>query len=764
MSAEIEINDTLNAHAGLVAEVADRIYPDFLAQEISLPAVVYQRADTGYVVTIHSSVVVGLHVTMDLFCLAKTRLEAEKVADLVELALASSNFRPTDRTLDFDDQTLTYTTIVRCAGWPEDITATVSSGEVSVGGGAAGGDTGGDTGGGMSGGSTPDGGPRVTLTWNASSTPQGVAAGSYRLYIGTTNGHWTRTIDVGSVTTYTIADGLSEGTLYYWIVTALNASGDESWASGVQEFWCPTQARTFHVAKTGSDSNPGTVAQPWLTITKAHNTATSPGDTIIVHAGTYDESLIIRHGGSSHNARITYQAAYGEHVTLTYSGTVPQYLGVYYAVGSGQTNYSGEGAKSYVCFDGFNVQYDKTKSDRAFFYVTKGGNNNGANWTFKNINGSNCDKAIFCEDVTGTRIWDCTLHGNAQSGMWIFGEAGVSLNTELRRVTAYSNNPNTVANCDGITIQDAEYILLEDCHTYGVNPGVAPPTNTGYQYDGTDIGSQDGPGDQGMKYAILRRILSHDNSNTNFPNSSTHTGPVVFEYCTHYSNYNWGSSSTYFGSKNVEFWNCTADDVGQAYHFEGSGYSGFASSYSMAVYNSITNLRHAADSVFHNTDVGHIRHDYNHKSTLGSWTKGSGPADPVTANETTGNAGFADASFGTSHDYRLSATSVCRGSGATFMTTTAAGTSTTAVPVSKDPRAYFWPGDQVQVGAGASAPKAFIASMTSSSITLFTPITFASGAGVHLPFDGSAPDKGSQQYTTRCERVTGLRVTDVVFA
>jgi len=46
----------------------------------------------------------------------------------------------------------------------------------------------------------------------------------------------------------------------------------------------------YYVAKNGSDSNPGSESQPWLTIQKAADTMVA-GDTVYVKAGTYTEQV-----------------------------------------------------------------------------------------------------------------------------------------------------------------------------------------------------------------------------------------------------------------------------------------------------------------------------------------------------------------------------------------------------------------------------------------------------------------------------------------
>jgi alpha-N-arabinofuranosidase len=74
-------------------------------------------------------------------------------------------------------------------------------------------------------------------------------------------------------------------------------------------------AREIHVAKNGSDSNPGDRQTPYLTIDKAAHVA-QPGDIVVVHAGTYREWVKPVRGGTSEADRITYRAAPGDEVIV----------------------------------------------------------------------------------------------------------------------------------------------------------------------------------------------------------------------------------------------------------------------------------------------------------------------------------------------------------------------------------------------------------------------------------------------------------------
>ncbi len=91
--------------------------------------------------------------------------------------------------------------------------------------------------------------------------------------------------------------------------------GYASWALDQLEPW-PADAppRTFHVAQQhpdADDANPGSEDRPWQTIQKAAETL-QPGDTVVIHAGTYREMVQPFRGGTSLDRMITYHAAPGE--------------------------------------------------------------------------------------------------------------------------------------------------------------------------------------------------------------------------------------------------------------------------------------------------------------------------------------------------------------------------------------------------------------------------------------------------------------------
>ncbi len=69
----------------------------------------------------------------------------------------------------------------------------------------------------------------------------------------------------------------------------------------------PSQAVTYYVSPTGSDTNSGSAALPWATIQKAANTMRA-GDAAMVSAGSYDERVTTTRPGTAGTNRITFQA------------------------------------------------------------------------------------------------------------------------------------------------------------------------------------------------------------------------------------------------------------------------------------------------------------------------------------------------------------------------------------------------------------------------------------------------------------------------
>jgi hypothetical protein len=74
---------------------------------------------------------------------------------------------------------------------------------------------------------------------------------------------------------------------------------------------------SFYVSKAGSDSNPGTMKLPWLTIQHAANTV-SAGATVYVLGGVYDEAVNFPKSGTA-SAPITFQSYPGQ--TAVIDGT-----------------------------------------------------------------------------------------------------------------------------------------------------------------------------------------------------------------------------------------------------------------------------------------------------------------------------------------------------------------------------------------------------------------------------------------------------------
>jgi hypothetical protein len=107
----------------------------------------------------------------------------------------------------------------------------------------------------------------------------------------------------------------------------------------------------FYVSKKGSNSNPGSIAAPWLTIQHAANSVTA-GATVYVLGGIYNESVNFPSSGTA-SAPITFQSYPGH--TAVIDGTDVPVKGT-----QGLINIVGQ---SYITINGFEIRRYTTSSE-----------------------------------------------------------------------------------------------------------------------------------------------------------------------------------------------------------------------------------------------------------------------------------------------------------------------------------------------------------------------------------------------------------------
>lgn len=112
MSAETVAYSTLSGASAVTDLVGTRIYPDFVPNEKTLPAVAINRSATDYINTIHSNVALGAIVTLEVWCMAATRAAAEGLADAVVATLGGGDFSILNRSPEFDSESEVFATVL----------------------------------------------------------------------------------------------------------------------------------------------------------------------------------------------------------------------------------------------------------------------------------------------------------------------------------------------------------------------------------------------------------------------------------------------------------------------------------------------------------------------------------------------------------------------------------------------------------------------------------------------------------------------------
>ena len=147
------------------------------------------------------------------------------------------------------------------------------------------------------------------------------------------------------------------------------------------------EGHIYYVATNGSDQNPGTLDEPWLTIQHAA-TNLAAGDTVLIREGTYHESVYIGQGGSEGNP-ITFSAYPNETTVIDGTGVTESQNGLIIT-------------QSYITLNGLEI----------------------CNWE---------DNAVWVEQAGYLKISDCEIHDVCYG----IGFADGSHHFECNRVTVH---------------------------------------------------------------------------------------------------------------------------------------------------------------------------------------------------------------------------------------------------------------------------------------------------------------------------------------
>ena len=171
------------------------------------------------------------------------------------------------------------------------------------------------------------GNAQVSLTWTGSAS-----ASDYNVKRGSASGGPYSLQTTSTQASYNDVS-VSNGTTYYYVVSAYNSAGESGNSNEASAM--PTHTpTTYYVSPSGSDSAPGTESQPFATVQHGVNQL-SAGDTLILRAGNYHELVTVGQSGTA-GAPITLAAYPGETAALigaqTVKGSWTLYNGSIYSV------------------------------------------------------------------------------------------------------------------------------------------------------------------------------------------------------------------------------------------------------------------------------------------------------------------------------------------------------------------------------------------------------------------------------------------------
>jgi len=222
-------------------------------------------------------------------------------------------------------------------------------------------------------------------------------------------------------------------------------------------------ATEYHVAPSGNDSDPGTLSNPWRTVQRAADSV-APGDTVLIHNGTYKEEVIFKYSGTA-EAPITFSAAPDEKVILE---------GLEFSVGTAHMNIS-----------------DLKIEGRSIWRVWLRGNNHHIMLEGLMIIGGEAGVRITWGDsgqppidgpVSDITLEDSLIRGQVYTAVDCTPGPGRRLTFRNLEIIGPETDGEPSFGADGIAVERGNNILVEDCYIHDM------------QGDGIDLNSRDASG------------------------------------------------------------------------------------------------------------------------------------------------------------------------------------------------------------------------------------------------------------------------------